>query len=521
MIAPPDIPIPRSTEADSDSDWDEDDDFGIKKINIKIKPIAQVTPSKISASVDELRATVETWKSMASINLVKPNSRRHHHMSTAQLDNIDRALDINNRSSVFEPSVSSSTLLPDISKALLNPNASNGSTLASYGFPKSLSQSTNTQNNISLSSSTYGILPTSKGNQFLDYLSPDKPAEHQPELLPAVDLVQTLSHKITPPILKSPPLNHFAVADRPEFVATKIPLAFAIQESISARLVARPIDQEPSILSMVLSGRLKMAVPRSFINLVSSIRPESIKLELMSSLKLEKVNCNQNLCHELYDDSDQRNKPNSLNSRKIQINLDNVLEEVRSQQNQRASGPNYFLLPDLIRYTTSLEESQDPLKETKFISPLIMYQNLICSENAIKFRLDLKINPALELEPRQVTNIKIVLPINGRVLSFESKPAAAWDSFGSKLIWSFKSLDDLIKQSQEPTSQGLCLARFTLDKKQPCFESLKIHFTLPGRTISGVRVLLTKLDHYHICKQKLETRSSNFECEIPENNPLI
>lgn len=68
------------SDGDSDSDWDDDDDFVAKKINIKIKPITQMTPGKISASMDELRATVGTWKSMGNINLVKPNSRRSQYI---------------------------------------------------------------------------------------------------------------------------------------------------------------------------------------------------------------------------------------------------------------------------------------------------------------------------------------------------------------------------------------------------------------------------------------------------------
>lgn len=79
----------KSADSDSDSsDWDSDDDFTTRKISINIKPISQVNNQKISSSVDELRATVGTWKSLANINLVKPNSRRHH-QSTVQLENID------------------------------------------------------------------------------------------------------------------------------------------------------------------------------------------------------------------------------------------------------------------------------------------------------------------------------------------------------------------------------------------------------------------------------------------------
>lgn len=100
MIAPPPVASNNNnnngssnnnnkSDSDSDSsDWDDDDDFATRKISINIKPISQVDKQKISSSVDELRATVGTWKSLANINLVKPNSRRHH-KSTLQLDNID------------------------------------------------------------------------------------------------------------------------------------------------------------------------------------------------------------------------------------------------------------------------------------------------------------------------------------------------------------------------------------------------------------------------------------------------
>lgn len=68
MIAP--TPLPANTQSasrdeDSDSDWDDDDDLTSKKINIVIKPIAQLTPTNISASVDELRSAVDSWKTLA------------------------------------------------------------------------------------------------------------------------------------------------------------------------------------------------------------------------------------------------------------------------------------------------------------------------------------------------------------------------------------------------------------------------------------------------------------------------
>ena len=70
-----------SSSTSSNSDWDSDDDYATKKINIQIKPISQLTPNSVSASVDELRATVDTWKSLANIPLNKTNSRRHHRSS--------------------------------------------------------------------------------------------------------------------------------------------------------------------------------------------------------------------------------------------------------------------------------------------------------------------------------------------------------------------------------------------------------------------------------------------------------
>ena len=92
MIAPPPPVVSRHSDGDdSDSDWDDDDDFA-RKINIQIKPIA---PVQISASVDELRATVGKWTSM--VNLVKPNSRRHQNSTQTNAINNNN----NNTNNVF------------------------------------------------------------------------------------------------------------------------------------------------------------------------------------------------------------------------------------------------------------------------------------------------------------------------------------------------------------------------------------------------------------------------------------
>lgn len=527
MIAPPDFPVSRSIETDSDSDWDDDDDFGIKKINIKIKPIAQVTPSKISASVDELRATVETWKSMANINLVKPNSRRNHHLSTLQLDGTDKMDHLNNRRSLLEPSISSTTLL---SKDLTGVSG----TLANSDVPvpSPVLRPTGSQGSLHLpvknshfddnSSPAHELFSSSNADQFFqssNCFDSNSTNGQRLRIQSINDLIQTNTCELINPDPNNCLLDQ--LSKRSDISSTKLPVAVAIQESISARMVAELGSQQSCPISIRLHGKLKMAVPKSFVSMALNHQQESMILELLANHNFEKVNYNQSLCKEVLNEQDQRNKIILPESKKFRVDMKAVLEYARNPNNQRLSSLSYLLLPDLLSYSIGIEKAKNSTIEMNCINPLIVFQNLLCThDNVIKFRLDLKINPESDLEPELIQNVKIRLTFDN-VKSCESKPMASWNTEESIMEWSFDSLAHLVNLSKAPNDIGTCLARFHLDTKPLSFKDLDIRFNIPGRTLSGSKISLRNLDHYHICKQKLETRVSSYKCEISDSTPLL
>lgn len=498
MIAPP-APIVH-TDAESDSDWDDDDDFGVKKINIKIKPIAQVTPNKISASVDELRATVETWKSIANVNLVKPRSRRHH-QSTVQLNDIGFKNN-NNQSSLLEPSTSTSNLLStnlnDLSRAFSGPQVT---TFRPIGSQENLAYQVGLYKDESLkenfTSRTPFVEELFRGDTLAKRSAPSKPSSS----------VQSKSSSLLKPEIKSPFGNTQSARTR------SIPVALAIQEIFNARLARGQDLSESSPMAISITGRLKMAVPKTLISFEPSTMEENLILELHSELEPRRIDCNSELCRET-SSSDQARQINSSKLRTLAVDMRAVLSEAKLQ-NDRGSGSNYILIPQLFEYFTELR-MQNSQAEMGYINPLHISHNVLHQENVIKLKLDLSINQLCGLTPEMVQNFKVSVKVRGNVKSCDSKPEAYWDHLESRMIWSFDSLSHLLQLSNECESIGLCLARFFVISETSELDDIDIYFSLPDRTISSSRVIVKNSDSFRVVKQKLETRVGTFRYETSD-----
>lgn len=459
MIAPPASNNAHS-DGDSDSDWDDDDDFATKKINIKINPIATTTTSKISASVDELRATVGTWKSLANVNLIKPNSRRHH-QSTVQLNNITNH---NQQANLLNPLATSSVILPD--KLVL----SNEGTLT---------------NNRSNNDQRYSLHLNGSSS----------------------------SAAILTPGLRSDFTRVLSVTDN-DISNKKLPVAFALQECLNARLF-KSLDGHGSAN---LIGRLKMAVPPEIIE--TELLDKNLEMTLVTSMPWDKVSLNQDYVSEIDEqDLSQPFIPND-STKRLLIDMKAIQAYTRKQY-QIQPNSKYYLLPELLNYnirSRDHHESTSDISASSFlrVTPVHAVSHWLCDLNITKVRVNVEFfeNTLTDygLSTDDIKNLKFRLCLSGGVVSYQSKPEANWNPLNSELTWSFTNLTELIQKS---TLNGVtsCLARFDLNDGPSEPSDVCLQFSIAGKTVSGSHIVLNSTKNYRLAKQKYHVRTGAFRCQ--------
>lgn len=458
MIAPPASNNVQS-DGDSDSDWDDDDDFATKKINIKINPVAPITPSKISASVDELRATVGTWKSLANVNLIKPNSRRHH-QSTVQLNNIAN----HDHQANLMVSFGTSAILPD---NLVYPNEETSN----------INHSNHDQRyslHLNGSSSSAAIL------------SPGLPSK----------LNRILSN-----------------ADK-EISDGKLPVAFALQECLNASL----LKSLEGYGSANLIGRLKIAVPPQINE--AELLDQDLEVTLVTSIPWDRVNLNRDYVREI--DNQDLSQPFVQNDSTKRLLIDmKAIQAHTKKQYQRQPNFKYYLLPELLNYNIRSRDQHEPISDMSVssllrVTPVHAVSHWLCDLNITKVRVNVQFfQDALSnhgMTTDDIKNLKFRMCLSGGVVSYQSKPEANWNPLNSELTWSFTSLTELIQKS---TLNGVtsCLARFDLNDGPSTPSDVSLQFSIADKTVSGSHLILNSTKSYRLVKQKYNVKTGAFRCQ--------
>lgn len=512
MIAPP-AHNDAHSDGDSDSDWDDDDDFGTRKINIKIKPIAQVTPSKISASVDELRATVGTWKSLANINLVKPNSRRHH-QSTIQLNNVDK--EPRRPNSILSPQISANPMIiPD--KMMFTPLAqnSNGLNFQNNGFNNDRQQVHTTDcdsiipNGDNLRNPMLATNQPSVPRDFGDYIGLGSPTFESDANNLDIQLKSSSSSMLSPGLFSA--FKRVTTSDN-----TILPVAFAVQECLNVNSQINPSYND----SCSIIGSIKMAVPAVMFGIDASKLEDNLVFDLVTHARLNRIRLNTEFVSEISDAARAHTMSDDLVKR-LSVDMKAVHSYVM-KLNRNQSSPKYIVLPELLKYSIRSQDKKDELPHE--ISPLVARNPLqvvahwLCDLDITKVRVDVELLSNLDggsfLTTDDVKNLKISMHVNGNVSSYQSKPDSNWNPLDAKLTWSFANLTELIQKS---TQKGVtsCLARFNLIDGPSTPSDIMIQFSVTGKTISGSHIRVNNPDKFRLATQKFEVRTGTFKCQPP------
>lgn len=450
MIAPPAAPSARS-DTDSDSDWDDDDDFA-KKINIRIKPIAQVTPSKFSASVDELRASVGTWKSLANINLVKPNSRRHH-QSTVQLQDVGAAPPTENNGPLYSGIIEPDTLLD--SQAPLNGflrSNTSPSTILSPGLQSAFQRVTINDDRDTIKLPVALAVQECLNARFVESSNDTK------------DMIALIGR-----IKMATPLNIYDINSSQFDPPLEVTLVASLpwdRVELNTDFVTEQLDNEQFQMNPSLSSS-------------NSTKRLLIDMKAIQSYV--------------------RNKYQKQPDTKYFVLPELLRYTIRSQDAHElaangAAPPSQLLSP--------LKASAHWLFDLDVTKVRVDLKILETTINGLGLTTD------------HLTSLKISLHVNGGVTSYQSKPDASWNPLDSKLTWSFSNLTELIQQSTLNGNTS-CLARFNLNDGPSTPDEVSLQFSIVGKTISGAHIVLDSTNNYRLATQKYEVRTGTFKCVPP------
>lgn len=458
----------RNGESD-DSDWDDDDDdFRSRKINIRIKPAGQVKDPKISASVDELRATVDSWKSMANLNhLSKPSSRRSQYQSTVQLNQVDKFLD----------SQSILDLIPTNDRQMFNDH------------PYIEQQQTQ----------PYTNLTSQIESQIENLVIAPKPVE----ILPiAIAIQECLNVKLTSSDNNN--LQDFHIATG---------LKGCIKMAVPPKMLYMMLSNTQE--TMLLSFNCDFALNKIWIN-------ESFAKE---------CNANETN-HQFSPFNPQFRKQttmlndqfalNNFTNNNVTLSVDtNSIKAYIVDRYRNNTSAKYFVLPELFRYEVGLQGLT--VEQNTSLTPILGYCNWIHESNDTKIKIDIEILEQILYQQLSLTNndildLKIILNFKGSISNHQSKPESSLDIINpNKLVWSFSDLHEFIQKSESNSPYYSCIARLETHQSNVSgnlVDDIELSFKIRDKNVTGTSVnIVNEMSNFKMTLVKSEVRTGSFRIQ--------
>ncbi|XP_022915576.1 F-BAR domain only protein 2 isoform X2 [Onthophagus taurus] len=464
----------------SSSDSDSDDDREKNRIHVEIKPLNNGA-APISASVDELRATVENiYLSPVGGGLGRRGSG---------LDGQDNTMKRSQSVSQQLGAKPSSDLLG--LNLFQSPAASNASTpTSSHPYAPLQSPSQPTLNSPTLSgSSRYGELdlftevgdiqpPSSAPPKVRQtptptsgYMSIPRPPSRKSEaharghISPApiarADSVGSLEFKtagVPVGISRGPSPLTIGMADT-------IPLAVAFHEIVHSYF--RGADETRCQVKM--SGEMMLSFPAGIVTvLANNPNPAKLSFRVRNTHRLSNIVPNKQLVS-------MDNKQIGGESVLIEFNMTalSALLKKQSEQNPTAS---YFNV-DILKYQI---KSKPGANSCPF--QLVAYWK--CESSHTSLKVDYKYNSHAMSSPSPLLNVTVTVPIEGTIKNLNSKPTAQWVSEKNFIQWKYTELS----QHSENHGVGSMLARFDLENQDGPLTPTIIssQFNCEGTTLSGL-----------------------------------
>ncbi|XP_054875236.1 F-BAR domain only protein 2 isoform X8 [Amphiprion ocellaris] len=241
-----------------------------------------------------------------------------------------------------------------------------------------------------------------------------------------------------------------------------LPIAVAFTESVNAYFKGA----DPTKCIVKITGDMTLSFPMGIIKVfTTNPSPAVLTFKLKNTSRLEQILPNQQL---LYSDPSQSDS----NSKDFWFNMQALTSYLRKASDQNPSASYYNV--DILKYQV--------LSDGIHSTPLNLAVYWKCTESTTDLRVDYRYNPESMDTPGPLTNVQILVPVDGGVTNKQSLPTSIWNSEQNKCLW---KLGDISERS-ENEGAGSLRAKFELSNGPSNPSTLAVQFMNEGSTLSGV-----------------------------------
>ncbi|XP_030852281.1 F-BAR domain only protein 2 isoform X12 [Strongylocentrotus purpuratus] len=258
-----------------------------------------------------------------------------------------------------------------------------------------------------------------------------------------------------------------------------IPIAAAFTESVNAYFKGN----EQSKCMVKITGDLMLSFPAGIIQaLTCNPQPAMLAFKVKNTHRLD-VLPNKQL---ISVDATQTTSESTA----YIFNMSNLVTLLRRQVEKNAAA-SYFNV-DILKYQVKADSEG---KST----PLHLCSYWKCDSTTTDLRVDYAYNAGSMDKAKSLTNVSLIVPVDGGVTVMHSKPAATWSSESKRVLWKIGE----IPPGGEP---GSLRAKFELAEGPSKPATLAVQFSGEGATLSGVDIeLLNTFYRLSLVKKRFGT----------------
>ncbi|XP_034566041.1 F-BAR domain only protein 2 isoform X2 [Notolabrus celidotus] len=240
-----------------------------------------------------------------------------------------------------------------------------------------------------------------------------------------------------------------------------LPIAVAFTESVNAYFKGA----DPTKCIVKITGDMTLSFPMGIIKVfTTNPSPAVLTFKLKNTSRLEQILPNQQL---LFSDPSQSDS----NSKDFWFNMQALTSFLRKASEQTPSASYYNV--DILKY----QVQSDGIHST----PLNLAVYWKCTPSTSDLRVDYRYNPESMASPGALTNVQILVPVDGGVTNMQSLPSSLWNGEQNKCLW---KLSDISEKS-ENEGAGSLRAKFELSNGPSSPSTLAVQFMSEGGTLSG------------------------------------
>ncbi|KAM4754124.1 F-BAR domain only protein 2-like [Cyanocitta cristata] len=245
-----------------------------------------------------------------------------------------------------------------------------------------------------------------------------------------------------------------------------VPVAVALTESVNAYFKGA----DPTKCIVKITGDMTLSFPSGIVKVfTSNPSPALLCFRVKNTSKLEQILPNAQLVYSDQSQSDSSTKDFWMNMQAITVYLKKL-----SEHNPSASYYNV----DVLKYQVASNGIQS--------TPLNLAIYWKCNASTTDVRVDYKYNPESMNVPSTLSNVQVVVPVDGGVTNMQSRPPAKWNADQMKAYWKISS----ISEKSENGGSGSLRAKFELSEGPSKPATLAVQFISEGSTLSGIDVEL-------------------------------